>query len=96
MAAKIMTELLSTYTSENANKAKDDARKCIVAALIDPNTFLLDPLLSLKPIKALEGEPIYKLLNIFVSDKLSTYLQFHKGNKEFVDKLGKFEYLSRN
>lgn len=84
-----MIELLSTYTSENANQAKKDAQRCIVTALADPNTFLLDPLLSLKPIKALQGELIYELLNIFIKEKLSAYVKFHKSHKEFVNNLGK-------
>lgn len=88
VAAKVMIELLSTYTSENANQAKKDAQRCIVTALADPNTFLLDPLLSLKPIKALQGELIYELLNIFIKEKLSAYVKFHKSHKEFVNNLG--------
>ncbi|XP_065205728.1 eukaryotic translation initiation factor 3 subunit M [Planococcus citri] len=88
VAAKVMIELLSTYTEENASQAKEDAQRCIVTALADPNTFLLDPLLSLKPIKALKGELIHDLLTIFVSNKLSVYTKFYKGHKEFVNNLG--------
>lgn len=84
-----MIELLGTYTAENANQAKKDAQRCIVTALADPNTFLLDPLLSLKPIKALKGEQIYELLNIFVSEKLTAYMKFYKTHKDFVSNLGK-------
>lgn len=51
LAAKVMIELLGTYTAENASYAREDAMKCIVTALADPNTFLLDPLLSLKPVR---------------------------------------------
>lgn len=54
-----MIKLLGTYTEENASKARDDAQRCIVTCLKDPNTFLLDHLLSLKPVKFLEGEPIH-------------------------------------
>lgn len=88
MAAKVMIELLGTYTEENASQAKEDAQRCIVTALGDPSTFLLDPLLSLKPIKALKGELIHELLTIFVSNKLSVYTKFYKGHKEFVNGLG--------
>lgn len=90
IAAKIMIELLSTYTTENAIQAKKDAQRCIVTALADPNTFLLDPLLSLKPIMTLEGELIYELLNIFVKEKLTKYIQFNNEHKDFILKLGIF------
>ncbi|KAL4703399.1 hypothetical protein ACJJTC_011188 [Scirpophaga incertulas] len=88
LAAKVMIELLGTYTDENASSAREDAIKCIVTALADPKTFLLDPLLNLKPVKFLEGELIHDLLNIFVSENLSSYLAFYKNHKEFVHSQG--------
>lgn len=88
IAAKVMIELLSTYTAENASQAKKDAERCIITTLADPNTFLLDPLLSLKPITSLKGELIYDLLNIFVKEKLSKYTAFFNANKDFVLGLG--------
>ncbi|OWR53368.1 Eukaryotic translation initiation factor 3 subunit M [Danaus plexippus plexippus] len=88
LAAKVMIELLGTYTDENASYAREDAIKCIVTALADPNTYLLDPLLALKPVRFLEGELIHDLLNIFVSEKLSSYLTFYKNHKEFVHSQG--------
>lgn len=89
MAAKVMVELLSTYTEQNASQARSDAQKCIVTSLADPNTFLMDHLLTLKPVKVLEGELLHDLLTIFVSEKLSAYLSFYEANKTFVDGLGK-------
>ncbi|XP_055953515.1 eukaryotic translation initiation factor 3 subunit M-like [Argiope bruennichi] len=88
MAAKVMIELLGTYTEDNASQARDDAHKCIVTSLGDPNAFLLDNLLVLKPVRFLEGELIHDLLTIFVSEKLSAYLQFYAANKDFVNSLG--------
>ncbi|CAO1308470.1 unnamed protein product [Diamesa hyperborea] len=88
LASKVMIELLGTYTDENASHARDDAMKCIVTALADPNTFLLDPLLSLKPVRFLEGELIHDLLSIFVSEKLQSYMLFYKNHKEFVTSQG--------
>lgn len=87
-AAKVMIELLGTYTSENASHAREDAIRCIVSALADPNTFLLDPLLSLKPVKFLQGQLIHDLLSIFVSENLNSYLEFYKNHKEFVTSQG--------
>lgn len=87
-AAKVMLELLATYTAENASYARDDAIRCIIAALDDPGTFLLDPLLALKPVRVLEGELIHDLLTIFVSEQLSSYVRFYREHKEFVQSLG--------
>lgn len=87
-ASKVMVELLGTYTTENASQAREDAQRCILAALADPKTFLLDPLLALKPVRFLEGELIHDLLSVFVSEKLSSYQQFYQNHKEFVNGLG--------
>ena len=62
--------------------------RCIVASLSDPNTFLLDHLLQLKPVKFLEGELIHDLLKIFVSEKLEAYQKFYENHREFVNNLG--------
>lgn len=88
LSAKVMIELLGTYTADNACVAREDAMKCIVSALADPNTFLLDPLLSLKPVRFLEGDLIHDLLSIFVVDKLPSYVQFYENHKEFVTSQG--------
>lgn len=87
-ASHVLVELLGTYTEENASEARDDAHKCIVACLVDQNTFLMDHLLALKPVKFLEGEPIHDLLTIFVADKLTNYIKFYNASKEFVESLG--------
>lgn len=88
LASKVMIELLGTYTAENASVAREDAMKCIASALADPNTFLLDPLLALKPVRFLEGELIHDLLSIFVSEKLAAYVLFYNNHKEFVTSQG--------
>lgn len=92
-AAAVMVELLGTYTAENASAAREDAQRCILAALADPNTFLLDPLLALKPVRFLEGELIHDLLLVFVQEKLPAYLHFYQHHKEFVEhQLGTYIY----
>uniref|UniRef100_A0A8C7W554 Eukaryotic translation initiation factor 3 subunit M n=1 Tax=Oncorhynchus mykiss TaxID=8022 RepID=A0A8C7W554_ONCMY len=63
-------------------------KRCIVRALKDPNTFLLDHLLALKPVRFLEGELLHDLLTIFVSAKLAAYVKFYQSNKDFIDSLG--------
>ena len=87
-AGEVMIELLGTYTTENASQAREEAQRCIVASLQDPQTFLLDRLLQLKPVKFLEGELIHDLLRIFVSEKLEAYQKFYENHREFVNKMG--------
>ena len=87
-ASEIMIMLLGTYTTENASQAREEAQRCIVASLADPQTFLLDHLLQLKPVKFLEGELIHDLLKIFVSEKLDAYQRFYDNHRSFVDGLG--------
>lgn len=87
-ATKVMIDLLGTYTEDNASQARDDAHRCIVTHLADPNTFLMDHLLLLKPVKFLEGELIHDLLSIFVSGTIAQYQQFYKANTDFVKSIG--------
>lgn len=87
-ATKVMIELLGTYTEENASQARDDAQRCIVTCLSDPSTYLMDHLLTLKPVKFLEGEPIHDLLTIFVSGKLEQYMQFYNTHRDFINTIG--------
>ncbi|KAJ8299307.1 hypothetical protein KUTeg_023367 [Tegillarca granosa] len=84
---------ISTQKIQNLLRCLHDALidsklRCIVTHLGDPNTFLMDHLLSLKPVKFLEGELIHDLLTIFVSQKLTAYQQFYKNNTDFVNSLG--------
>jgi len=87
-AGRVMIELLGTYTTENASQAREEAQRCILASLADPNTFMLDHILQLKPVKFLEGEPIHQLLSIFVHEKVEAYVKFYEKNKDFVVGLG--------
>lgn len=88
LGLKVMVELLSTYSEQDATEARADAERCIAATLADPSTFLMDHLLPLTPIKALQGQPIHELLKIFIYEKVSTYKEFYQQNKQLVDGLG--------
>ncbi|KAB0357247.1 hypothetical protein FD754_001403 [Muntiacus muntjak] len=72
-ASKVLVELLGSYLEDNASQARADAHRCIVQSLKDPNAFFSDHLLTLKPVKFLEGELMHDLLTIFVSAKLASY-----------------------
>ena len=60
-ATTVMVELLRTYSDENASEVKDDAKNCIVSLLGRPNVLIMDFLLTLPPVAALKGEPIYQV-----------------------------------
>lgn len=87
-ALKFINELLSTYTKETACKSRDDAHKCIVYCINDPNIFIFDNLLLLEPIKFLEGELIHNLFTIFVSGNLSQYTDFADSHKQILSQFG--------
>lgn len=87
-ALQLLLELLGTYTKESALKARSDAVKCIVSSINDPNVYVMDHLLLLEPVKILEGEPIHKLLTIFVSGRLQDYLEFAAKEKTFLESSG--------
>lgn len=59
-----MVELLRTYSDENASEVKDDATNCIISLLGRPNVLIMDFLLALPPVAALQGEPIYQVHGI--------------------------------
>lgn len=88
LASQVMIDLLGTYTEQNASHAEKDAIDCMTSFMKDPNTFLMDHLLTLTPVSFLEGKPIHDLLTIFVKDKLKNYLAFYKDNQSFVESLG--------
>jgi len=87
-ALKLVIELLGTYDKDTASKSRDDANKCIVYCINDPNMFVFDSLLLLEPIKYLEGELIHNLFTIFVSGKLNQYMEFYEAHKSFISQTG--------
>lgn len=49
-----MTALLRTYDDSDADRAKEDARECVLTAVLDPTAFSFDNLLRLSAVKRLE------------------------------------------
>ena len=76
-AFKTIIELLSTYTKETASKSRDDAHKCIVYCINDPNIFIFDSLLLLEPIKYLEGELIHNVRIKFIFNIIKNFFLFY-------------------
>jgi len=87
-ATKVMLELLSTYDEMSAVLAKDDAEKCVIDFISKPDIFIMDHLLLLKPVMILQGQPIHRLLEIFVSGQLADYLEFYEAHQDYVTEIG--------
>lgn len=87
-ATRVILELLSTYDDESATSATQDAENCILDFIAKPDIYVMDHLLKLKPVGCLQGKPIYKLLEIFVSGVLADYHKFYESNKEYIEKSG--------
>ena len=60
-ASEVQISLLKTYDAEEASTATDDAHRCVVDVIADPEALLLDHLLALPPIEALRGTDVYKV-----------------------------------
>lgn len=84
-ATRMMLELLSTFTEESAGEAKVDAENCIHDFISRPDVFMMDNLLSLKPVQALDGSVWHQLLTVFVSGSLQDYLDIYASNNDFID-----------
>ncbi|KAF0297354.1 Eukaryotic translation initiation factor 3 subunit M [Amphibalanus amphitrite] len=95
-AAVVMIDLLRTYSEETASEAREEAQRCVLAALADPDTFLLDHLLSLTPVRSLEGTPVYELLNIFISQGFAEYQAFYAKHKDLVESWGLSHQANEN
>lgn len=87
-ATKVMLELLSSYDEENALLAKYDAEKCVIDFISKPDIYIMDHLLQLKPVMVLKDQPIYRLLEIFVSGQLADYLEFYELHKSYIEDIG--------
>merc|ERR1712013_218124 len=87
-ATKVILELLGTYDANSAVLAKDDAVKCVLDFISKPDVFIMDHLLKLQPVTTLQGEPIFRLLEIFVSGVLADYLEFYEVHKDWVSTSG--------
>ena len=56
-----MLELLSTYDEQSAALAKDDAEKCMLDFIANPSVFIMDHVLTLKPVAAMKGELLHNV-----------------------------------
>ncbi|CAJ0962817.1 unnamed protein product, partial [Mesorhabditis belari] len=85
-AAKVMLELLGTYTSANAAAAQEDARECVRTAVVDPKSFSFDHLVRLDAVHHLQqSDPLmHEALGLFTSGTLKDYQSFVKKNPKFV------------
>ena len=62
----MMLELLATYDEKSASEAKEDAEQCILNFISKPDVFIMDHLLQLRPVSALEGQPLHQVSKILL------------------------------
>ena len=86
-AIEALVQLLRLYTENEAVEAKSDAHLCVISHIAHPKIFVMDHLLDLHPIRALDGQLIYELLQIFVTGDINDYVEFYNNNIDFVEKL---------
>ena len=60
-SVKLLSELLSLYTSADASTVAERAKELIILLISDPDCYVFDDVLSLEPIKALESQKIYQV-----------------------------------
>ena len=86
-AIAALVRLLKLYTENEGVEAKSDAHICVISHIAHPKIFVMDHLLDLHPIRALDGQLSLELLHIFVDGDLNDYIEFYNNNLEFVEKL---------
>lgn len=86
-AIQALVRLLKLYSENEGVEAKSDAHICVISHIAHPKIFVMDHLLDLHPIRALDGQLSHELLQIFVNGDLNDYIEFYNNNQEFVEKL---------
>lgn len=86
-AIAALVRLLKLYAENEGVDAKSDAHICVISHIAHPKIFVMDHLLDLHPIRALDGQLSHELLQIFVNGDLNEYIEFYNNNTDFVEKL---------
>lgn len=86
-AIQALVRLLKLYSENEGVEAKSDAHICVISHIAHPKIFVMDHLLDLHPIRALDGQLSHELLQIFVDGDLNDYIEFYNNNVDFVEKL---------
>jgi len=86
-AIQALVRLLKLYSENEGVEAKSDAHICVISHIAHPKIFVMDHLLDLHPIRALDGQLSHELLQIFVDGDLNDYIEFYNNNADFVEKL---------
>ncbi|KAG8366964.1 hypothetical protein BUALT_Bualt16G0023000 [Buddleja alternifolia] len=89
-----LVKYLETFSGEDSltvNEAKEEAVRAVIEFVKAPDTFQGD-LLELPAIALLEKDakyaPVYKLLKIFLTERLDAYLEFHSSNSTLLTSYG--------
>jgi len=86
-AIQALVRLLKLYSENEGVDAKSDAHICVISHIAHPKIFVMDHLMDLHPIRALDGQLSHELLQIFVNGDLADYIEFYNNNMDFVEKL---------
>ncbi|ORX90835.1 PCI-domain-containing protein [Basidiobolus meristosporus CBS 931.73] len=78
---------LASFDSD-AEEAKPFAKKAIVDAIKMPGVFQFEDLSKMPSVQLLQGETIFKLMNIFLNGSLTEYNQFVAENGQAVQEFG--------
>lgn len=60
-SVRILSELLSLYTSANASLMAEQAKELIILLISDPDCYVFDNVLGLEPIKSLKSQKVYQV-----------------------------------
>lgn len=64
---------------------KPDAQTCVIEAIADKDTYQFDDLLELDTVKVLAGDPVHKLLLIFISGDVKAFNEFRASEPTFFE-----------
>jgi translation initiation factor 3 subunit M len=91
---KFLTKYLATFSGEDANtmaEAKEEAVRTIIEFVKTPDMYQCD-LLDMPAVAQLEKDAkyalVYQLLNIFLTQRLGAYLDFHTENSSLLKDFG--------
>lgn len=85
LACRFLVEGFRHCSVQDASSHKDPAEKLLIATIQDGSHFVMDYLLELQPIRALQGTTLYNLLQIIVTGNYADYMKFYEINKAFFE-----------
>ncbi|XP_003388769.1 PREDICTED: eukaryotic translation initiation factor 3 subunit M-like [Amphimedon queenslandica] len=88
ISCRALTELVSTYDSDNEENISTLVTELVVMAISDPDRYIFSDLLDIEAVKLQYSEKIYQLLEVFSSGMYGSFLKFCDANPGYLDQLG--------